>query len=385
MTHEIPGGTGAATAVSNALPSPGAVYPAVDGALALRDEALAALDGGEPQAALAAVAEGMATLAAADLGGGADAAALLVARAEIEEALDRFAEARATCETAVIVLDSVGADGDDDTVLLWCQAQERLAGLDRLAGRFEAATTRLGAVLERAVATWGETSRAVVSAANALGVVGKYASDFDAAAVAYRRALAALDGGSDPDPLARAALLHNLGGLAHSRGDPDAGIPLAEQGLALRVEVLGGDHLDVARDLNALGSLYHLAGRWEEAAAVYGRALAIFEDRLGFEHFEVAMTCANLAVLAGDEGHYAKAETLGRRSLRLLEAILGPDDAEVGLTVLNLSMAVANLGRPGEAAALAGRAWAILSARLPAHHPHVAAAAQARASLPTAT
>ena len=65
----------------------------------------------------------------------------------------------------------------------------------------------------------------MVSAANALGVVYKYASDLDAAEAAYRRAVAAARGLADPDPLLEAGLLHNLGGLAHSRGDAAAGIP----------------------------------------------------------------------------------------------------------------------------------------------------------------
>ena len=84
-------------------------------------------------------------------------------------------------------------DGDDDSLMLWCQAQERLAGLERMAGEFDAAAARLCAVLDRASAALGEASPAVVSAANALGVVYKYAADFDAAEGAYRRAMAAAD------------------------------------------------------------------------------------------------------------------------------------------------------------------------------------------------
>jgi len=347
-------------------------------ALILRDQALAALDGGDASAALAIAGKGLAALKAAGLGGGADAAALLVALAEIEESLDRFGDAAATIATAIAILEDVVPEGgDDDSLTLWCQAQERLAGLERLAGDFDAAMARLGAVLDRASAALGEASPPVVSAANALGVVHKYASDFDAAEAAYQRAVAAARGLADPDPLIQAALLHNLGGLAHSRGDVTGGIPLAEKGLALRAERLGADHPDVARDLNALGALYHLAGRSGDAAQAYRRALAVFEDSYGPNHFEVAMTCANLAVLAGDQGRLQEAESLGRRSLRILETALGPGDAEVGLTLLNLAAVVAGQGRQAEAAALAARAAAILTARLPSDHPHVVAAGEA--------
>jgi hypothetical protein len=163
-------------------------------ALRLRDQALAALDDGDPVAALAIVSEAMAVLAMAGLDGGPDAAAVLVARAEIEECLDRFSDAAITAATAIALTDSPAAEAEADCLLLWCQAQERLAGLERLAGEFGSAATRLDAVLGRAASAFGEASPAVLSAANALGVVYKHAGDLDAADAAY----------SGPWPLPRA-------------------------------------------------------------------------------------------------------------------------------------------------------------------------------------
>jgi tetratricopeptide (TPR) repeat protein len=346
-------------------------------ALSLRDQALAELDAGDPSGALGIARQGLAVLQAAGLRGGADEAAMLIALAEIEEALGCFGDAGVTIAAAIVTLEDDELEDEDDKLILWCQAQERQAGLERTAGDFDVAASRLRLVLDRASAALGEASRAVVSAANSLGVVYKYASDFDAAESAYRRAAAAAQGLADPDPLIEAGLLHNLAGLAHSRGAAAAGIPLAERGATLRAEVLGPDHPDVARDLNALGALYHLDGRLGEAAQAYRRALAVFEDRYGPDHFEVAMTCANLAVLHADEGDFAQAETLGGRSLRILETVLGPDDAEVGLTLLNQAAAVAGQGRMTEATALASRSATILAARLPAGHPHLAAATEA--------
>ena len=244
-----------------------------DEALSLRDLALAALDEGNPDRALDLAGQAVAALGAGGLRGGLDEAAVLIARAEIEEALDRFDDARVTTAAALAILTvTVGEDADDDTLTLWCQAQERMAGLERMAGDFDAAAARLRTVLDRASAALGEASLAVVSAANALGMVYKYAADFDAAETAYRRATDAVAGMADPDPLLEAGLLHNLGGLAHSRGDAATGIPLAERGAALRADVLGADHPDVARDLNALGALYHLAGRYDDAARAYDQA-----------------------------------------------------------------------------------------------------------------
>ncbi|HEY2288480.1 MAG TPA: tetratricopeptide repeat protein [Streptosporangiaceae bacterium] len=363
------------------------------GLLTLRDQALDAFDRGDLRAALAFADAGTAAIETAGPAGGADAAALLIARAEIEEGLDRFGAAAITIAAAIALLaDGAARDGadpgeadgdgaDDDVLVLWCQAQERLAGLERLSGDIESAAARLRAVLDRAARELGETSRTVVSAANALGVTHKSAADFDAAQACYERAMAAAERWDEPDPLVVAGLLHNLGGLAHSRGDAGRGIPLAERGVALRTEAAGEDHPDVARDLNALGALYQLAGRLDDAARAYDRALALFEASYGPDHYEVGMTCANLSVLADDRGTGPEAEALGRRSLRILEAVLGPDDAEVGLTLLNLGAVIAGQGRPAEAAELTIRGAEILTARLPGGHPHRAAAGQAVRSL----
>jgi len=352
-------------------------------ALSLRDHALAALDSGYLRVAAALAEQGLTALDAANLVGGPDEATVLIAMAEIDEELGQFATATASIARAIALLGGETGPGpqDGDCLLLWCQAQERLAGLERLSGDSEGAVARLTMVLDAASDAFGESSPAVVSAANALGVVYKFAADLGAADAAYERALAAAGGMACADPLTQASLLHNLGGLAHSRGDAQAGIPLAERGLALRAGALGTRHPDVARDNNALGALYHLAGRYRDADIAYRQALAVFESSYGPDHFEVAMTCANLAVLCADQERFAAAESLGRRALRIFEAVLGPGDAETGLTVLNLATAVAGLGRRAEAASLATRAEATLAARLPAGHPHLAVARASREAL----
>jgi tetratricopeptide (TPR) repeat protein len=354
-----------------------------DKALDLRDKALAALDAGDETQARELAARALTALAEGGLRHGPDEAAILVALAEIEEAADRLDDARAAATAAVTILDESvrgdvpATDWDDDTAALWCQAQERLAGLERLAGDYATAEARLRGVLDRATSALGEASLPVLSAACALGVVCKACGDFDAAEAAYARAAAVLDELDDPDPLLRAVLLHNQGGLAHARGDAAAGIPLAEEGAALRERVLGPLHPDVARDLNALGALYHLAGRLDDAARAYDRALAVFEESYGPCHFEVGMTCANLAVLLGDRGDFAQAESSGHRALGIFIAVLGPLDTEVGLTLLNLAAAVAGQDRTAEAAELAARAMEILRTRLPSGHPYLVAATEA--------
>src|SRR5215467_4980836 len=129
-------------------------------ALSLRDQALAALDAGDPRLAVALAEQGLTALSAAHLLGGPDEAAVLIARAEIEEALDRFAAARASAARAIALLGGKTGPGahDGDCLLLWCQAQERLGGLERLAGDYDGAAARLIMVLDVGSAAFGESS-----------------------------------------------------------------------------------------------------------------------------------------------------------------------------------------------------------------------------------
>jgi tetratricopeptide (TPR) repeat protein len=340
-------------------------------ALADRDRALAFLDDGNATDAALAAERALGTLESAGLGHELDAVAVLVALAEINEVQGLFASARQAAEQAAALVEPFMADADSDTVVLWSQAHERLANLERISGDFTAAEARLVSVLDRAAAVFGEGCLQVASAANALGILYKYAGRFDEADAAYRRAMAAVDGAGGADPLTRACLLHNLGGLAHSRGRPQEGIPAAEAGLALRVEALGELHPDTGRDLNALGALYELADRVEDAADAYDQALAVFEACYGPDHFEVAMVCANQAVLVAGQGDGVEAERLGHRALTIFEELLGPDDAEVALTLLNLGVAVASQERLDEALTLVTRAEAILTKKVPAGHPQL--------------
>ena len=350
-------------------------------ALAHRDQALAELDRGDAGRARTIASDALILLETVGQGESLDAAALLVALAETDESLGRFDLARVAAGRAAAILTAACDPEDLGAFRLWCQAEEWLAGLDRVGGDLDGAAARLVDLIDRAVQILGPVSEAVVSAENALGVVHKYAGHFDDAAAAFGRALRALGESGRRDPLAEACLFHNLGGLACSRGSPDAGIPHAERGLALRIEAVGQDHPDTGRDLNAIGALYHQAGRLDEARAACGKALVIFESAYGPDHFEVAMACANLAVLASDEDNNAEAETLGLRSLGILRAVLGPDNAEVGLTLHNLGVAVAAQGRTREAVGLFQRANRNLAAALPQEHPYLASTRESQQQL----
>jgi tetratricopeptide (TPR) repeat protein len=67
--------------------------------------------------------------------------------------------------------------------------------------------------------------------------------------------------------------------------------------LALRRQLLGEEHPDVAASLNNLALLYKSQGRYSEAEPLYIQALDICERRLGANHPNTVTTRDNLAYL----------------------------------------------------------------------------------------
>src|SRR4029079_13323959 len=93
--------------------------------------------------------------------------------------------------------------------------------------------------LERAERQLGESVGTAGIAQN-LAVTYKYTGDFAAAEPLYQRALGIAEAAGEPR--LAAVLCHNLGGLAHARGDFAEGVRWARRGIEVR-ESLGDDPL----------------------------------------------------------------------------------------------------------------------------------------------
>jgi tetratricopeptide (TPR) repeat protein len=365
-------------------------------AVELHERAIALRLGGDPLAAEVACREAVA-LFARHLGPQSpDLANALVEHARLLELLDRLDEGDRAVATALAILrplcdpaagagkngvDDGGVDaGDaaDDLVRLTVQGELVHASL--LRGRGDLATAE--AVGRRALALAEARLPArdpvVGSVLNDLGVINKFLGNYVEAEIVYRRALdiierpedsgaGALAAGVDADALA--TLYHNLGGLAHARGDFDAGEPLARRALELREAERGADHIQSAADRAAWGALLEGQGRFAEAEAAYIQSLAVFESRLGPECLEAAAALASLGSVRHARGALAEAESAYRRALAIREAALGPAHGDLGLTLHNLAVLLDERGQTAEAAELGERARAMLAATLGEAHP----------------
>jgi tetratricopeptide (TPR) repeat protein len=149
---------------------------------------------------------------------------------------------------------------------------------------------------------------------------------------------------------------------------------VAHQVLAMREQLLGPDHPDVATVLNSFGSLYEQVGRYADAEQFYERMLAIREKALSPDHpdyFLVAQSLNNLAAVYDHQGHYAKAEPLYERSLAIFEKALGPDNFEVAALLNNLAVVYQNQGHYAKAEPLYERSLAIREKAFGLDHPNV--------------
>ncbi|CBJ33504.1 Tetratricopeptide repeat protein [Ectocarpus siliculosus] len=78
-------------------------------------------------------------------------------------------------------------------------------------------------------------------------------------------------------------------------------------------------------------------GEFAEAEPLYDRSQAIRENVLGPEHADVATTLSGRAGLLERQGNYAKAESLYERSQAIRERVLGPEHPDVATMLNNLA------------------------------------------------
>jgi tetratricopeptide (TPR) repeat protein len=234
------------------------------------------------------------------------------------------------------------------------------------AGRYDEAVVLLRAEAEAEERANGPFDWDTAVAFNQLGVACKFAGRYDEAAAAYARALPVAEAKAHEDPDLLATLLHNLGGLAHSRHRPQEAEPYARRGLELR-RARCDDPIGVAADAAALGSILETLERWYEAEALYREALAVYEE-VGDE-YEAAMTMNGLAAVLRFSGRPDEAEPLFRQAMAMMERERGDDHPETATVRNNLAMLLNATDRPDEALQLLEEAAEDLTAVLGPGHP----------------
>jgi tetratricopeptide (TPR) repeat protein len=257
----------------------------------------------------------------------------------------------------------------------------RLRGLALLdAGDRPAARQKLTSALELARSTLGGEDPDTAAVHNMLGIVGKFMGTFDDAAEHYARALE-IYAAAGAGPGVIATLHHNLGGLAHSRGDLVTAERETRAALDMHAESHGPAHPDTASDRGQLAAILSELGRHAEAERELRRTAEDFAACYGPDHVEVAIAHTALGAALHRVDRLDEAEAAYRAGLAGRERTQGSEHPMLAPTLLNLSALCEQRGDRSEARVFAQRAAAVLDGAVTADHPHRLAAQQRLAEL----
>ena len=237
--------------------------------------------------------------------------------------------------------------------------------------------------LELCEATVGADGAEAASLHNMLGIVGKFMGTFDSAAEHYARALAIYER-LEAAPAVIATLRHNLGGLAHSRGDLETAERETRRALDMRTASHGPSHPDTAGDRGQLGGILSELGRHEEAERELRQTADDFTAAFGPDHYEVAIAHTSLGAALHRAGRLDEADAAYRQGLAARERTQGAEHPMLAPTLLNLSALCEQRGDPAAARAFAVRAVAVLDGAVTDDHPHRLAAHARLAALDAA-
>ena len=146
-----------------------------------------------------------------------------------------------------------------------------------------------------------------------------------------------------------------------------------EKSLAIRKEIYGEHHGDVAANYNNLGTVYSALGQYNQAKEYYEKSLAISKKIYGELHGDVAASCDNLGTVYSALGQYNQAKECYEKSLTIRKEIHGELHGDVAAIYNNLGTVYSALGQYNQAKEYYEKSLAISKKIYGEHHGDVAA------------
>ena len=172
-------------------------------------------------------------------------------------------------------------------------------------------------------------------------------------------------------PEIQARLLATMGQVYQNLGLYGSAEALLERALALRTEILGEEHPDVAESLDQLAWLFQDTGDYDASEAYFRRALAMQLRLLGEEHATIADIKSSLGGLLDRRGEAEEAEHLLRQALAIWRRLPGEDEG-VATSLNNLALFLKRQGDYEAAEVLYREALTLRRRLLGDEHPYVA-------------
>lgn len=188
----------------------------------------------------------------------------------------------------------------------------------------------------------------------------------------YEEMLQIIEAKLEPENIAVAAILNDLGELYRHMGNYEKALQLYQRALEINEKVLGPQHPGIAITLNNLALIYRYIENYEKALEFNQRALEIREQALGPQHQVVSQTLNNLASVYFDIGDYKKALLHYQRALEIVEKLPEPQYLSVVAKLNNLARVYSKMRNYEKAMLLYQRALKICEKMLGSQHPDVA-------------
>ena len=202
-----------------------------------------------------------------------------------------------------------------------------------------------------------------------LGVTLDQLGHYDQAEDHLRRAIGLVELRGSPEPLRLADILGALAKVRLHLADRTEAETLYRRSLALRRDVLGYKHYQVAHDQAALGTVISESAP-DEAERLMRKALAILDEILeGRDHPQLALLLSNLGLHLHRSGQSEEAEAMIRRGLEMERRLTDSDHPSIAASLSNLGIIASDQGRLEEADSLYQEAISIYEKTLgPSHY-----------------
>ena len=187
------------------------------------------------------------------------------------------------------------------------------------------------------------------------------------------------------NPEVEAELRYTLGAVYFALGDYTRAEIMHRQALALRMQLFGNEHLDVAESLDSIAELlrqqrvinstpsHRDKEKFAEAEPLCRQALAIRTRLLPGDHVDVATSLDHLGEVVASSPNFAEAEPILRQALAMRRRLLGTDNLAVADSLDHLADVLRHVsGKVLEAESLQREALALRRKLLGNQHPVVA-------------
>jgi tetratricopeptide (TPR) repeat protein len=163
--------------------------------------------------------------------------------------------------------------------------------------------------------------------------------------------------------------MNNLALIYQNIGWLSEALPLSEKNYRLTKEVLGEKHPSTLRSLNNLAGIYQTIGQLSEALPLFEKSYRLHKEVLGEKHPDTLGSLNNLALIYQALWQLSEALPLSEKSYRLHKEVLGEKHPDTLGSLNNLALIYQVMGRLSEALPLSEKTYRLTKEVLGEKHP----------------